>query len=109
MSFSQLYKDYLEGGNFHCTVGDADEFDELPCFHCALAEGDCRCGAEDAEGAVDKCPLCVVRELNALIKDADETESQGGEGLFHVCTGADVAGVGEERCQSQSICATSAS
>ena len=97
MSFSELYKDYRQGGKYHCTVSDEDEFDELPCFHCALAEDDCRCEdeaaewAEGAEGAEGKCPFCVVRELNALIKDADETESQGGEGLFHVCTGADVA------------------
>jgi len=89
MSFSQLYKDYLEGGKQHCTVSDEDVFDELPCFHCDLANGDCRCGQPEQEG--NKCPFCIVRDLNEMIKDADETESQGGEGLFHVLTCADAA------------------
>jgi hypothetical protein len=94
MSFIELYKDYLDGGKRHCTApGEHDDYDEWEqyshgCFHCQLVDGDCLCGQPEQEG---KCPFCVVRDLNVLIKDADEMESQGGEGLFHVYTGADVA------------------
>jgi hypothetical protein len=66
MSFLQLYKDYLEGGKHHCTVAE-DEFDQFPCFHCDLANGDCLCGQPEQEG--NKCPFCVVRDLNEMIKD----------------------------------------
>ena len=89
MSFLQLYKDYREGGKHHCTVAE-DEFDQFPCFHCDLASGDCLCGQPEQEG--NKCPFCVVRDLNEMIKDADEMAPAvaEGEGLFHVLTCADV-------------------
>jgi hypothetical protein len=90
MSFLQLYKDYLEGGKHHCRLTAEDEFDEIPCFHCQLADGDCLCDQPEQEG---KCPFCVVRELNELIKDADEMAPAvaEGEGLFHVLNCADAA------------------
>ena len=72
MSFTYLYKDYSEGGNYHCRLSAEDEFDEIPCFHCQLADGDCLCDQPEQEG---KCPFCVVGELNELIKDADEMAS----------------------------------
>jgi hypothetical protein len=77
MSFLQLYKDYREGGKHHCTVAE-DEFDQFPCFHCDLASGDCLCGEPEQQG--NKCPFCVVRELNELIKDADEMAPAVAEG-----------------------------
>lgn len=88
MSFTELYKDYRQGGKYHCNAAAEDEFDEIPCFHCQLAEGDCRCDEPGQEG---KCPFCVVGELNELIKDADEMEPGEGEGLFQVFTCADAA------------------
>jgi hypothetical protein len=91
MSFLQLYKDYREGGKHHCTVSDEDMFDEFPCFHCDLANDDCLCGQPEQQG--NKCPFCVVRELNQMIKDADEMAPAvaEGEGLFHVLTCANTA------------------
>lgn len=89
MSFIELYKDYRQGGKYHCRLSAEDEFDAIPCFHCQLADGDCVCGQPEQEG---KCPFCVVGELNELIKDADEMAPAvaEGEGLFHVCSPADV-------------------
>jgi hypothetical protein len=92
MSFSYLYKDYREGGKHHCTRPDEDDFDQHVCFHCELVGGDCRCDV--LEGSSEgKCPFCVVRELDEMIKDADEIAPAvaEGKGLFHVFTCADAA------------------